>query len=151
MRYLSRESRKRLVVENSQGKEKFPPRGSRPPTSRRRRGIRPVSPRRLPRRRSQRPEEASEERWRRYQRQKEEDAEEELRDLQDLIYILKVLKQVHPDIGISSKAMGIMNSFINAIFGNWRKRLPGSPVTARSPQSRPVRFRPPCASSSPVN
>ncbi|XP_061348645.1 probable histone H2B.3 [Gastrolobium bilobum] len=28
------------------------------------------------------------------------------------IYILKVLKQVHPDIGISSKAMGIMNSFI---------------------------------------
>nr|GEX55080.1 histone H2B.3-like [Tanacetum cinerariifolium] len=32
------------------------------------------------------------------------------------IYILKVLKQVHPDIGISSKAMGIMNSFINDIF-----------------------------------
>uniref|UniRef100_A0A251U413 Histone H2B n=1 Tax=Helianthus annuus TaxID=4232 RepID=A0A251U413_HELAN len=27
-----------------------------------------------------------------------------------------VLKQVHPDIGISSKAMGIMNSFINDIF-----------------------------------
>ncbi|XP_028099297.1 probable histone H2B.1 [Camellia sinensis] len=25
------------------------------------------------------------------------------------IYIFKVLKQVHPDIGISSKAMGIMN------------------------------------------
>ncbi|KAK4382013.1 Histone H2B [Sesamum angolense] len=32
------------------------------------------------------------------------------------IYILKVLKQVHPDIGISSKATGIMNSFINDIF-----------------------------------
>ncbi|XP_068342335.1 histone H2B.9-like [Pyrus communis] len=32
------------------------------------------------------------------------------------IYIFKVLKQVHPDIGISSKAMGIMNSFINDIF-----------------------------------
>ncbi|KAL2462850.1 Histone H2B.11 [Forsythia ovata] len=32
------------------------------------------------------------------------------------IYIFKVLKQVHPDIGISSKAMEIMNSFINDIF-----------------------------------
>ncbi|XP_055824038.1 histone H2B.1-like [Solanum dulcamara] len=32
------------------------------------------------------------------------------------IYIFKVMKQVHPDIGISSKAMGIMNSFINDIF-----------------------------------
>uniref|UniRef100_A0AB38Z7J4 Histone H2B n=1 Tax=Paeonia suffruticosa TaxID=45171 RepID=A0AB38Z7J4_PAESU len=32
------------------------------------------------------------------------------------IYIFKVLKQVHPDIDISSKAMGIMNSFINDIF-----------------------------------
>ncbi|XP_065868268.1 histone H2B-like [Euphorbia lathyris] len=34
------------------------------------------------------------------------------------MYISKVLKQVHPDIGISSKAMGIMNSFINDIFQN---------------------------------
>ena len=32
------------------------------------------------------------------------------------IYLFKVLKQVHPDTGISSKAMGIMNSFINDIF-----------------------------------
>ena len=32
------------------------------------------------------------------------------------MYIFKVLKQVHPDIGVSSKAMGIMNSFINDIF-----------------------------------
>ncbi|CAN6442525.1 unnamed protein product [Victoria cruziana] len=32
------------------------------------------------------------------------------------IYIFKVLKQVHRDIRISSKAMGIMNSFINDIF-----------------------------------
>ncbi|XP_039854286.1 histone H2B.2-like isoform X3 [Panicum virgatum] len=32
------------------------------------------------------------------------------------IYIFKVLKQVHPDIGISSNAMSIMNSFINDIF-----------------------------------
>ena len=28
------------------------------------------------------------------------------------IYIYKVLKQVHPDTGISSKAMAILNSFI---------------------------------------
>ncbi|RXG62148.1 GMP reductase 2 [Armadillidium vulgare] len=28
----------------------------------------------------------------------------------------KVLKQVHPDTGISSKAMSIMNSFVDVIF-----------------------------------
>ena len=32
------------------------------------------------------------------------------------IYINKVLKQVHPDIGVSSKAMSIMNSFVNDMF-----------------------------------
>jgi len=32
------------------------------------------------------------------------------------IYIYKVLNQVYPDTGISSKAMSIMNSFINDIF-----------------------------------
>ena len=31
-------------------------------------------------------------------------------------YIYKVLKQVHPDTGISKRAMSIMNSFINDIF-----------------------------------
>ena len=31
-------------------------------------------------------------------------------------YIYKVLKQVHPDTGISSKAMSIMNSLINDAF-----------------------------------
>jgi len=31
-------------------------------------------------------------------------------------YIFKVLKQVHPDTGISNKAMSIMNSFVNDIF-----------------------------------
>ena len=31
-------------------------------------------------------------------------------------YIYKVLKQVHPDTGVSSKAMGIMNSFVNDLF-----------------------------------
>uniref|UniRef100_A0A3Q2P7T7 Histone H2B n=1 Tax=Fundulus heteroclitus TaxID=8078 RepID=A0A3Q2P7T7_FUNHE len=32
------------------------------------------------------------------------------------IYVYKVLKQVHPDTGISSKAMSIMNSLVNDIF-----------------------------------
>lgn len=32
------------------------------------------------------------------------------------LYIYRVLKQVHPDIGISKKSMSIMNSFINDIF-----------------------------------
>ena len=32
------------------------------------------------------------------------------------IYIYKVLKQVHPDIGVSKKAMNIMNSFIHDTF-----------------------------------
>merc|ERR1712072_1526916 len=32
------------------------------------------------------------------------------------IYIYKVLKLVHPETGISSKAMSIMNSFTNDIF-----------------------------------
>ena len=31
-------------------------------------------------------------------------------------YIYKVLKQVHPDTGISNRAMSIMNSFVNDIF-----------------------------------
>ena len=32
------------------------------------------------------------------------------------IYIYRVLKQVHPDTGMSKKGMSIMNSFINDIF-----------------------------------
>ena len=32
------------------------------------------------------------------------------------IYIYKVLKQVHPETGISKKAMAIMNSFISDSF-----------------------------------
>ena len=32
------------------------------------------------------------------------------------IYIYKVLKQVHPDTGVSSKAMSVMNSFVNDLF-----------------------------------
>ena len=32
------------------------------------------------------------------------------------VFIYRVLKQVHPDSGISSKAMSIMNSFVNDLF-----------------------------------
>jgi histone H2B len=32
------------------------------------------------------------------------------------MYIYKILKQIHPDCEVSSKAMSIMNSFINSIF-----------------------------------
>merc|ERR1712098_417898 len=32
------------------------------------------------------------------------------------IYTYKVLKQVHPDTGVSSKAMSIVNSFVNDLF-----------------------------------
>jgi len=32
------------------------------------------------------------------------------------IYIYKVLKQVHPETGVSKKAMAIMNSFVNDTF-----------------------------------
>ena len=31
-------------------------------------------------------------------------------------YIYKVLKQVHPDTGISKRGMSVMNSFINDVF-----------------------------------
>ena len=31
-------------------------------------------------------------------------------------FIYRVLKQVHPDVGISSRGMSIMNSFVNDIF-----------------------------------
>uniref|UniRef100_A0A8K9X1J1 Core Histone H2A/H2B/H3 domain-containing protein n=1 Tax=Oncorhynchus mykiss TaxID=8022 RepID=A0A8K9X1J1_ONCMY len=57
------------------------------------------------------------------------------------IYVYKVLKQVHPDTGISSKAMGIMNSFVNDIFeriagestkGYPRQHKPGHPQHQRA-------------------
>jgi histone H2B len=32
------------------------------------------------------------------------------------VYIFRVLKQVHPDTGISKKSMQILNSFVNDIF-----------------------------------
>ncbi|KRZ82362.1 Histone H2B 7 [Trichinella sp. T8] len=43
-------------------------------------------------------------------------------------YIYKVLKQVHADTGISSRAMSIMNSFVNDIFDRlaYSVIIPGS-------------------------
>ena len=56
--------------------------------------------------------------------------------------IYKVLKQVHPDTGVSSKAMSIMNSFVNNILeriaaeasrlGHYKKR---STITSREIQT----------------
>ena len=76
-----------------------------------------------------------------------------------------VLKQVHPDTGISNRAMSILNSFVNGkqnphkhsqISTNSPSQTslnasplkpPSSPPTTRSPPSLPERFRPPSASS----
>ncbi|MBN3321202.1 H2B2C protein, partial [Atractosteus spatula] len=51
------------------------------------------------------------------------------------IYVYKVLKQVHPDTGISSKAMGIMNSFVNDIFERIGRSRP--PCACCCPESWP--------------
>ncbi|KAF1897458.1 hypothetical protein Lal_00035163 [Lupinus albus] len=51
------------------------------------------------------------------------------------IYIFKVLKQVHPDIGISSKATGIMNSFINDIFEKLARYNKKPTITSREIQT----------------
>ena len=45
-----------------------------------------------------------------------EDSRKKKRHESYATYIYKVLKQVHSDIGISNKAMNIMNSFIHDIF-----------------------------------
>ncbi|CAH1252697.1 HIST2H2BE [Branchiostoma lanceolatum] len=53
------------------------------------------------------------------------------------IYIYKVLKQVHPDTGISSKAMSIMNSFVNDVFeriAGEASRLAGTACTQQKSQ-----------------
>ncbi|XP_036907297.1 histone H2B type 1-A [Sturnira hondurensis] len=48
--------------------------------------------------------------------QKKEGKKRKARKESYSIYIYKVLKQVHPDTGISAKAMCIMNSFVTDIF-----------------------------------
>merc|ERR1712228_296884 len=56
------------------------------------------------------------------------------------VYIYRVLKQVHPETGISKKSMSIMNSFINDIF----ERIAGE-------SSRLVRYSKRHTLSSPEN
>ena len=58
------------------------------------------------------------------------------------IYIYKVLKQVHPEIGVSKKAMGILNSFVQDTFekivgeaGNLCKYGKRQTLSAREVQS----------------
>ncbi|KAL2324953.1 hypothetical protein Fmac_024011 [Flemingia macrophylla] len=67
------------------------------------------------------------------------------------IYIFKVLKQVHPDIGISSKAMGIMNSFINDIFEKLAQESSRLARYNKKPTITSREIQPPFASSSPGN
>merc|ERR1712024_371254 len=57
------------------------------------------------------------------------------------IYIYKVLKQVHPDTGVSSKAMSIMNSFVNDLFERIAAEASGWLTTTRGPPSPPARSR----------
>ncbi len=52
----------------------------------------------------------------------------------------QVLKQVHPDTGVSKKAMGIMNSFVNDTvrgLGAWRRRALRPQPPPMRPHTRP--------------
>ncbi|OBS57548.1 hypothetical protein A6R68_11332 [Neotoma lepida] len=48
----------------------------------------------------------------------QKDSKERLLSLKEScsVYVYKVLKEVHPDTGISSKALNGMNLFVNSIF-----------------------------------
>jgi len=52
------------------------------------------------------------------------------------IYIFKVLKQVHPAIGVSSKAMGVINSFVNDIFEKLVRYNKKPTITSKSSNPR---------------
>merc|ERR1712098_977500 len=67
------------------------------------------------------------------------------------IYIYKVLKQVHPDTGVSSKAMSIMNSFVNDLFERIAAKPAGLRTTTKGLQLPPVRSRLQCGCCSPGN
>merc|ERR1712013_790321 len=51
------------------------------------------------------------------------------------IYIYQVLKQVHKETGINTRAMSIMDSFVNDIFDRIAKRTGRSTITAREIQT----------------
>jgi len=57
------------------------------------------------------------------------------------VYIYRVLKQVHPETGISKRSMSIMNSFINDVFERINQEASWSP-TITSIHSVPERSRP---------
>ena len=59
-------------------------------------------------------------------------------------YIYRVLKQVHPDTGISNKAMAILNSFVQDISSALPRRPRSLPATTRRARSRRVRSRRRC-------
>ena len=61
------------------------------------------------------------------------------------VYVYKVLKQVHLDTGISSKALGIMNSCINDIFERIAGEASRWHITTSARLSHPGRSIPPCA------
>ena len=60
------------------------------------------------------------------------------------IYIYKVLKQVHPDTGISSKAMNIMNSFLLVFLKGLLLRPPGWLITTSGLPSWVVKYKLQC-------
>merc|ERR1712080_445117 len=57
------------------------------------------------------------------------------------IYIYKVLKQVHPDTGVSSKAMSIMNSYVMIFSSALQQKLPVWLTTTKGAPSRRARFK----------
>ncbi|CAM9874444.1 unnamed protein product, partial [Ascophyllum nodosum] len=60
-------------------------------------------------------------------------------------YIYKVLKQVHPDTGISKRGMSIMNPFINDVFERVAASQASSPAITRKLPCPHARCRRLCA------
>ena len=67
------------------------------------------------------------------------------------LYIYKVLKQVHPETGISSKAMSILNNFVNDIFNELLVKLQDFRTTTYEQPSLAVRSKLQFDCSCPVN
>ena len=61
------------------------------------------------------------------------------------VYVYKMLKQVHPDTGISSKAVGIMNSSSTTFSSASLARHHAWRITTSARLSHPGISRPPCA------
>ena len=50
-------------------------------------------------------------------------------------YIYRVLKQVHPDVGISTKAMSIMNSFVEKVASETSRLVKNKTLSSREIQT----------------